>query len=151
MNTLNKILTELESNISKQDTLNTDVSQSNVGWHIEHALLTINGVIKALEKSDPSNYKWSFRIPRLIVFTINKIPRQRAKSPKAVVPKIYDEATLKAHVEKTKNKIQELNSISKDKYFDHPFFGNLKVNKTIKFLKIHTNHHLKIINDILNQ
>jgi hypothetical protein len=39
--------------------------------------------------------------------------------------------------------------MSSDKYFEHPYFGKLRLNKTIKFLEIHTNHHLEIINDIL--
>ena len=32
----------------------------------------------------------------------------------------------------TKFKIQELENISSDKYFNHPFFGNLKLDKTKK-------------------
>jgi hypothetical protein len=41
--------------------------------------------------------------------------------------------------------------MSSDKYFDHPYFGNLRLNKTIKFLEIHTKHHLEIINDIIKK
>ena len=66
-----------------------------------------------------------------------------------VTPKIYDEKTLVEHLELTKSKIQELEIIDSKKYFNHPVFGHLKLSKTIKFFEIHTNHHLKIINDIL--
>ena len=78
----------------------------------------------------------------------SKLPH-RAKSPEVVVPKTYDEMTLKEHLQTAKSKIQDLKNISSDKYFDHPFFGNLKLDSTIKFLEIHTNHHLEIINHIL--
>ena len=149
MEKLHKLLTELENNISKRAVINGAISKSNVGWHIEHVLLVFNGVIESIKNSDPSNYKWSFRMSKLIVFTFNRIPRGRAKSPKAVAPKTYDEQTLKKHIEIIRVKISQLSAINKDKYFDHPFFGNLKLNKAIKFLKLHTNHHLKIINDIL--
>jgi hypothetical protein len=37
-----------------------------------------------------------------------------------------------------------------EQYFHHPFFGHLKLNKTIKFLEIHTNHHLQIIHEIIH-
>ena len=34
-------------------------------------------------------------------------------------------------------------------YFRHLIFGNLNKKRTIRFLQIHTAHHLKIIQDIL--
>jgi hypothetical protein len=151
MNKLHEYLNELETKISKQENYNNDISKSNVGWHIEHILLTINMIIEAVQKSNPKNYKWSFKLPRILVFSMNKIPRGRAKSPEVVVPKTYDERTLIEHLKITKIKIQELENLSSDKYFNHPFFGNLKLDKTIKFLEIHTNHHLEIINDIIKK
>ncbi len=150
MNKLGEQLKELETKISKQEVFSAHVSKSNVGWHIEHTLLTINMIIEAVKKSNPLNYKWSFKLPRLLVFAMNKIPRGRAKSPEVVVPKTYDEKTLKEHLTIARLKIQNLEKISPDNYFNHPFLGNLKLEKAIKFLEIHTNHHLEIINDILN-
>jgi hypothetical protein len=149
MNKLNIQLTELETKISKQNVFSEEVSKSNIGWHIEHTLLTTNLIIEEVKKSNPSDFKWSFKLPRLLVFAMNKIPRGRANSPKVVVPKTFNEKTLKEHLQIAKSKIQNLENISSDKYFNHPFLGNLKLAKTIKFLEIHTNHHLEIINDIL--
>ncbi len=149
MKKLNKLLTVYENVISKQEEIDLSVSKSNVGWHIEHILITTSNIIKYLKKSNPEDYKWSFRIPRFVVFTLKKIPRGRAKAPKAAVPEKYDEQTLREKFKKVKSKIQELNTIEEDKFFSHPFFGDLKLKQTIKFLEIHADHHLKIINDIL--
>ncbi len=149
MNKLNSQLDQLAKNISQHNLTSPDVSKSNIGWHIEHILLTINTIIEAVKESNPANYKWSFNLLRTLIFATKTIPRGRAKSPKVVTPKIYDEKTLVEHLELTKSKIQELENIDADKYFNHPYFGHLKLNKTIKFFEIHTNHHLKIINDIL--
>jgi hypothetical protein len=44
----------------------------------------------------------------------------------------------------------KLETISKDRYFTHPFFGDLTLNQTINFLEIHTKHHLEIIEDIIS-
>lgn len=88
MNKLQEYLNELETKISKQENYNSGISKSNVGWHIEHILLTNNMIIEELQKSNPKNYKWSFILPRILVFTMNKIPRGRAKSPEVVVPKL---------------------------------------------------------------
>jgi len=149
MHKLLKQIKELESTIPNQEDYNPEISKSNVGWHIEHILLTNKMILEAVEKSNPADYTWSFKLPRIVVFTMNKIPRGRAKAPKVVVPKTYDEQTLLEHLKIVTLKIQGLENMSSDKYFDHPYFGNLRLNKTIKFLEIHTKHHLEIINDIL--
>ena len=151
MHKLLKQIKELESKIPNQEDYNLEISKSNVGWHIEHILLTNKMILEAVEKSNPADYTWSFKLSRIVVFTMNKIPRGRAKAPKVVVPKTYDEQTLLEHLKIVTAKIQGLENMSSDKYFDHPYFGNLRLNKTIKFLEIHTNHHLEIINDIIKK
>ena len=151
MKKLQKYLAELETKIPNLEEYNLTVSKSNVGWHIEHSLLTIERIIEAVQKSNPDNYKWSFKLSRILIFTMNKMPRGRAKAPKVVVPNTYDKQTLLEHLKIVTLKIQEIENISPDKYFDHPFFGNLKLNKAVKILEIHTNHHLEIINDIIKK
>lgn len=151
MHKLLNYVKELESKIPNQEDYNPEISKSNVGWHIEHILLTNKMILEAVEKSNPADYTWSFKLPRIVVFTMNKIPRGRAKAPKVVVPKTYDEQTLLEHLKIVTLKIQGLENMSSDKYFDHPYFGNLRLNKTIKFLEIHTKHHLEIINDIIKK
>lgn len=151
MQKLQKYLAELETKIPNLEDYNHTVSKSNVGWHIEHSLLTIERIIEAVQKSNPDNYTWSFKLSRILVFTMNKMPRGRAKAPKVVVPNTYDKQSLLEHLKIVTLKIQELENISPDKYFDHPFFGNLKLNKAVKMIEIHTNHHLEIINDIIEK
>lgn len=148
MQKLQKYLVALENYVPSLDVYNPTVSKSNVGWHIEHSLLTIERIIEAVQKSNPDNYTWSFKLSRILVFTMNKMPRGRAKAPKVVVPNPYNKETLLEHFKIVRGKMQELTNTSSDKYFNHPFFGNLKLDKTIKFLEIHTNHHIDIIKDI---
>ncbi len=134
MEKLKKLIQDLESKIPNQEMFNPTISKSSVGWHIEHTLLTMNLVIGALQKSNPENYKRTFNFYRILVFAMNKIPRGKAKAPKIVQPKEdFNIESLRSH----KN------------YFEHPYFGHLTLKPTIKFLKIHTNHHLQIINDII--
>jgi len=150
MKNLEKLLDQLESRISLFEKENIAISKSNVGWHIEHSLLTLNGVTKFLVHSNPKDYKWKFNFIRILVLKTRKIPRGRAKAPKVVVPTItIDELSLLNHITQTRNSLLELEIISKDHYFEHPFFGKIKRNDTIRFLEIHTNHHLKIIEDII--
>jgi len=151
MNKINHLLNQMESNISHAEVINQEISKGSVAWHIEHSLLTLNGITELLIQSNPDNYKWHFNFLRMVVLTKKKIPRGRAKSPAVVQPKDnINVESLLAHLSLTRNKIKALESLTKNSYFKHPFFGNLKLNQSINFLEIHTKHHVEIIKDIIN-
>lgn len=150
MERLFRILGALEEQIPNAAMLAPLVSQTGVGWHIEHSLLVINKTIEAVKKSDGSKYKWKFNFARTIIYTIGKIPRGKAKAPASVQPSgEYNIDKLKSDFITAKNNITALNSLPGNKFFTHPFFGDLNVKPTITFLKIHSKHHLKIINSII--
>ena len=150
MNKINNLLNQLEAKISNGENLNLAISKGNVAWHIEHSLLTINLIVNALIQSNPKNYKWKFSFIRMVVLSMKRIPRGKAKSPKIVLPQenISNDSLIK-HLLLTKESVMKLETQSKDKYFTHPYVGDLKLNQTIVFLEIHTNHHLEIIEDII--
>jgi hypothetical protein len=150
MDKLKILLHQLEASIPKQELINVKVSKASVGWHIEHILLTIDVVIENLQNSDPKNYQWKFSFLQTIIFATKKIPRGKVQSPTAVQPKtICNPENLKHHIDRTGEKINLLPSLQPNKYFEHPFFGKLNVKPSVKFLLIHTKHHLHIIRDIL--
>ena len=150
MEKLLKLVKQLEMNVPNYAEQQTAVSAANVGWHIDHCLLVFVRIITAMESSDPALYKSSFNIKKMLVYTLNKIPRGKAKAPKIVqptgdiVPK-----KLMENIDAATVKIKALTNLQKHHHFDHPYFGKLHLKETNKFLAIHTNHHLKIINDIM--
>ena len=149
-NKLESLLNQLEFYIPSSESINLQVSQTTVGWQIEHSLLTINGIVSALQKSNPKDYNWKFSLMKLIILTTKKIPRGKAKAPKVVVPKgLINNDDLQEHLSKTRDAIKALEMVSKDQFFEHPYFGKLKLKETIRFLEIHTDHHLNIIEDIV--
>lgn len=143
---------KLENRLPDWKLFNLSVSNSTVGWQIEHSLLTINAIIEALIKSNPTDYQWRFSFPRIIVFTLKYIPRGRAKSPDIVQPanNITIES-IRRNLLFSKEKIKKLDTLNQDKFFEHPYFGKLKLTQAIRFLEIHTNHHIKIIDDICSK
>lgn len=150
MEKLNNLINELEQHILLLDKTNTAVSKASVGWHIEHSLKVLTQIVDAIEKSDSNAYKWRFNLIGALVLGLNTIPRGKGKAPKTVVPEgniTID--TLKNHVEKTRLMIKKLEILHPNQYFKHPYFGDMNVKPTKKFLGIHTNHHLKIIKDII--
>ncbi len=150
MQELSKLIKSLEEKIPMMDAANTQISSAKVGWHIQHSLLVVNSIINGLKQSDPNTYQWKFNLNKTLIFTLGKIPRGKGKAPKVVQPKEeITKDTLLESVEKANISVAELNHVQKNQYFLHPYFGHLNLKPTIKFLKIHTKHHLKIINDIL--
>jgi len=152
MNNLLTLLNELENKIPFCDRLNENVSSATVGWHIDHTLLVTNKISHAVKASNPDEYKWRFNKIRTLVFLINRIPRGKGKAPKVAQPQgDITVELLKKNFELTKKKVAELNGLNSGNHFDHPYFGKLNLKSTIWFLKIHTKHHLKIIDDIIRK
>ena len=58
MNRLTALINELETKIQHSEKLNTAVSKAAVGWHIQHSLLVALGIITAVEKSNPADYRY---------------------------------------------------------------------------------------------
>ena len=150
MKNLLAFIDELENQISNKNVTNARISKSDISWQIDHSLLVINSVVSLLKKSDPNEFKAEFNLKRWIVFTSNYIPRGKVKVPKQVKPE--SEATTQDLIEKialAKNNIAEMESLNRNHFYKHPFFNDLNVKQTKKFLKVHTFHHLKIIRDLV--
>jgi len=150
MKNLDAIVPELATYIPNYNQSNKSISEVTVGWHIEHCLLVIKQITSTVAQSEPKLYKSKFNMSRFFVFLSKTIPRGKAKAPKVVIPN--EEITLdslEASLANTYQAITYLKDCEEKQYFMHPFFGQLNKKQTIKFLAIHTEHHLKIIRDIL--
>lgn len=152
MNTIASILTDLASKFDDYNRINTIVSKSSVGWHLEHSLKTIDQIVTACKKSDSTHYRWKFKLNRfLILDVLHKIPRGKARAPKVVQPEgEISKESLQLHWEKVQQNLENWEGLNENCYFLHPFFGDLNKKATEKFLVLHTKHHLKIIEDICN-
>jgi hypothetical protein len=150
MDKLSALIIELESKIPQSEKQNFSVSATSVGWHIQHSLLVAFQIIKAVESSDPANYLWKFNLKRIIVYTLNKFPRGKGKAPDSVQPKgETNRENLVMDIQALKTRIKILQELKPNHFFVHPYFGKLNVKATIKMLKIHTKHHIHIMNDII--
>lgn len=145
-----KQLAELESYIPQLEKTNSKITHSTVGWQIDHSLRVIRGVSKQLEVSNPNEFKSKFSWTKFVIMTTKHIPRGKAKAPKSV--RNENEITKESlydFLEKTKLQVAKINDLDKKSHFPHPYFGNLNKKEAIRFIKIHTEHHLKIIRDML--
>lgn len=147
---LQTAINSIENYIPHHQKENSNISQKTVGWQLDHTLRVLIGVPKVLAQSNPEDYKWKFNKTRFIIFLLNKIPRGKGKAPKQVVN--HDEVTkegLENLLNKAKDSLQLLDNLPVNANFNHPYFGMLNLKQTKKFMKIHTQHHLSIVKDIL--
>lgn len=150
MHKINNLLNELEAQITNYSKLNQTISEGNVGWHIVHSCLVINSVCAAVVKSDASKFIKKFSFKAFLVFLLNSFPRGKAKAPSFTVPsEELSPACILQSIQASHTSIDALSKAGKNQYFTHPIFGDLNAADTFKFLAVHTNHHLKIIKDII--
>jgi len=150
MHKINNLLDNLEAQIANYSILNQAVSEGNVGWHIVHSCLVIDSVCGAVCKSDDTKFIKKFSFKAFLVLLVNSFPRGKAKAPSFTVPsEELSPASILKSIHDAHASLALLAKAGKNQYFTHPIFGDLNTEQTIKFLGVHTNHHLKIIKDII--
>ncbi|UZH55172.1 DUF1569 domain-containing protein [Salinimicrobium tongyeongense] len=144
-------LQELKAYIEFKARRNPQISKVPVGWHLAHSLKVMQSILGALDISDPAQYRRSFSWKKELVYLTGKIPRGKARAPKKTIPEenISEEA-LEEQIEKISRKMTGIPKLPKNAFFEHPYFGHIKRDETAKFLVIHTEHHLKIIREIMD-
>lgn len=149
---LNTILTQIEEHIPFHEKTNVSISESSVGWQLDHSLKVIHAVCAVMIKTKPEKYKKEFNLKRVVLFSLCYIPRGKAKAPKAVTPPdLITKEDLLNQLKEAKIQIENTKSLPKTSHFIHHVFGMLSKQQTLRFLEVHSKHHLKIVNDILNK
>ncbi|EAQ42443.1 hypothetical protein MED152_06975 [Polaribacter sp. MED152] len=150
--TLTLKLNEVASYSNVRDTINGKVSEASVAWHMDHIYLMVNQLHKALKYSDETNYIAESSTTRDYVFNSNTLPRGRVTAPEIVSPpKNVTINTLQMHYDEALATAEKMPLLAENKHFKHPILGTMNRDETIQFLNIHTEHHLKIIRDILEK
>jgi len=146
---LSKELNQLKEYSNSFDKIETSVSSKSVGWHIDHSLKVINGIVSMLKESNPEEYAWNFNLVRTFIYTFNYIPRGIGKAPRRVLPpeNIVKE-DLYTQIVEAKLSLESVSGLPAKSNFKHPYFGMLNLKQALKFLVLHTRHHLKICGDI---
>ena len=144
-------LDRLENYLGRRDASAPEVSVADVAWHLDHALKVVLKIYEALEMSDAGAYSYSINPVRAMVFATGRFPRGVAKAPKEVTPPddIFTEDVL-AQLAEARALLPMFSELDRRKFYDHFMFGKLNRRRAMKFLVIHTRHHLRIVEDIVN-
>lgn len=147
---LERELAQIMAHIPNRDAHDPKVSQVDVAWHLDHMLKTINKIYEALEGSNPASFASNISISRFFVYAFGDFPRGYAKAPKIVLPpEIITTESLYQQLEEAKESLRKWESLNAKSHFKHPYFNVINKKQSLRFLQIHTRHHLKIVRDIL--
>lgn len=147
---LKKALNQIERFVQHGESENSAVSKVNVAWHLDHSLKVINAVITNMSKSDPALYTNNFSFLGKVFFTLGFFPRGKAKAPKHVMPpETILTSVIITQLEDAKHYVNTLTNLPENAFFKHPLFGNINSTRVVRFLNMHTKHHLKIVAGIL--
>ncbi|WP_299366061.1 DUF1569 domain-containing protein [Winogradskyella sp.] len=147
------LINEIDTKVQFRDSIDSSISTVDVAWHLDHMLKTINKITDTLEISNPDDYSKSyFNFSRILSLSSGHIPRGRAQSPSVVRPpdSILTESLI-LQINMAKANVEKLKLFDKKSHFNHPYFGQLNKAQAIRFMEVHTMHHLKIVSDILEE
>ncbi|SCY17483.1 Protein of unknown function [Nonlabens sp. Hel1_33_55] len=152
-NPLQKQFDQLESYFEKGDLVAPSVSAQGIYWHVDHSLRILEGVPEMMRQSKPEDYKPKSSLIKFVIMNTGWMPRGKGKSPKHVLPEdhLLDKEHIARRMDHAFHQINTIKDLDDDSFMRHPLFGSLNKKETVKFLTIHTNHHLKIMRDIVNK
>ena len=150
-NPMQKEFDQLKHYLEKGDVLNTEVSKKGIYWHVDHCLRILESVPDDLRQSKKEDFAPKTNSFKLVIMTFKWIPRGKGVSPKRVLPdeNHLSKKEIEQRADHAYHQVNSIVELPEWSHFKHPFFGSLDRDETIEFLKIHTNHHLKIMRDIL--
>jgi hypothetical protein len=134
------------------------VSTWSPAQHVEHALLGLDHVLDAMARieagEDGVEPEGAPRLAGRAVLLTGRLPRGRAQAPAALVPAAAPaRAGLRErflHVRRGLNaraaragRIRRMPGT-----LPHPFLGHLNAAQWLRFARVHTDHHLAIVDDI---
>ena len=128
------------------------VSGWSIGQQIDHILKVLDAGQRFLAESDTTLPR-GINLTGRLVFALGWIPRGVGKSPKGVVPADEipgDLAERAARLRRAycETPLPETVLADPKPVLPHPYFGGLSASEGLRFLGIHTHHHLKIVADI---
>lgn len=147
---IEQLLVRIEGYLPYSSEENTNVSLRGVDWHLDHILKVINAISTALINSDPKAYTPKWSIGKTFILTTAYIPRGRGRSPKDLNNRdTININDLTKQLKEARTNLNSLKHLSQQHFVKHPYFGDLRLKQAMKFIMIHSHHHIKIIKDII--
>ncbi len=127
------------------------VSGWSVAEQLDHVLKIVSAQLGRLDERRPA--KAGINLVGRIVLGLGRIPRGIGKSPAPVRGEQRSRAELVAALVAARERLERMagdGALWNDPrpLAGHPYFGGLTPRRVLRFLAVHTDHHLRIVADI---
>lgn len=144
------LLPRLRSAVAHGEVRAPAVSAWSVGMHVHHCALSMIGTARQVARSTPPPPRRRRSLLATVLLRIGRIPRGRANAIDAIRPREnVDGVELRAQLDECERLLADLEQSDSRAWFEHFVFGVLPRDQAVRFLRIHNDHHLRIIADIL--
>ncbi len=141
----------LRDAVSAADRQAPAVSGWSTGMHIHHCGLAMIEICQALAASTPPPPPSRLSLAAAFVFHSGRIPRGKGQAPAISVPEVaLSTDELVSILDQSEKLVAEAGDLDPQNWFEHFAFGILKRDRALRLIRIHNNHHLRIIQDILS-
>ena len=145
-------LDELEAWLAKPDRHAAGVSSWSIHKQVEHTALVARQIlelVRGLEAGAVGEPGGRIRWPAHLVLALGWIPRGKGVAPPSVLPgEAPDPTAIRSILADVRARQRTRRTPAGGNRAAHPHFGALTARQWLRFLGIHTRHHLKIIRDI---
>jgi len=148
---LDRIAALLESEPDPTPIRIEKVSGWSVAEQVDHMFKILDAQLGRLDERRPA--KRGINLVGRIILGIGRIPRGVGKSPAPVRGELRTRPELVAALVATRERLERMAgdaALWNDPrpLAGHPYFGGLTPRQVLRFLAVHTDHHLRIVADI---
>lgn len=124
----------------------------SVGQHLDHLLKALKATTAALERSDLPPPAGGLNLLGRLLFLTGRIRRGAAQSPERVRGEQRPPEELETLLDIGRTRLSRLRTgdlpLRPGRCIDHPALGGLTASEALRFVRIHQDHHLRIIREI---
>ena len=136
--------------IPQRDVTVAAVSAWSVGEQIHHAALVARAISERLDRSGQPAPRTLRSLLGQVVLWRNGFPRGRAKAPSAVLPASGLSADrLNAAIDQAGEALVAASALPSEAWVRHFILGIYRRDDALRFVAVHTRHHLAIARDII--
>lgn len=145
---LDRLFRAMNALVPYANATNRSVSGWSVGEHLEHVCTVAAGFAVVLITGRGPAFTARMPEHRDMVLVDGHIPRGKIKAPPVAAPKGVESAEAYTRMlDRTHARLKSAAEQPGQRTADHPLLGTMTRNEVLRFVAVHTAHHLAIIDD----